>query len=141
MAKLADFKVDTRAINDGSWERVDEARYGDLEIRSRGFTDQFVDMQAKMLRKAAEPYGGNQEDIPNDVRRMINADLCRGVLVLDVRNLTDDDGHAVTIEAFHTMLDDPAYARLLRACFDAAAKVSTRSEAMAKAIAGNSPPA
>jgi hypothetical protein len=137
MARLSEFRVDSRAIADGAWVRVDDALYGDLEILTRGFTDEFVDAQTARLARAANAYNNDQTRIPNAERRKINASLLRDFLVLDVRNLTDDDGHAVACDAFHAMLDDPAYFRLARACFEAAGRVSTQSEAQLRAAQGN----
>ncbi|MDR3474428.1 MAG: hypothetical protein P4M09_22495 [Devosia sp.] len=138
MAKLASFRTDTRAIQDGKWIRVSEALYDDLEILTRGYTDAFVDAQTARLTKAATPYDGNQTQIPNAERRQVNAGLLREFLVLDVRNLMGDDEQPVTRDAFLAMLDDPAYGRLARACWEAAGRVSTQSVAQVAAAAGNS---
>lgn len=141
MAKLSDFRSDTRAIQDGAWVRVNEAIYDDLDIRTRGYTDDFVDAQTARLTRAAEPYGGDRDRIPNAIRRTINANLLREFLVLDVRNLADDDGKPLTQEAFLLLLDNPAYHRLSRACFEAAGRVTTQSAAQVEAAVGNSAPA
>jgi hypothetical protein len=138
MARLSEFRVDSRAIADGAWVRVDEALYGDLDILTRGFTDDFIDAQTARLARAATPYGGNQEKIPNAERRKINASLLRDFLVLDVRNLLDDADQPVSVQAFHGMLDDPAYYRLARACFEAAGRVSSQSEDQLRHALGNS---
>jgi hypothetical protein len=138
MARLQDFRSDTRAIADGAWIRVDEAMYDDLEILTRGFTDAFVDAQNRRLAKAAQPFNGDQTRIPNAVRRAINAGLLKDYLVLGVRNLLDEHDQPVTLEAFLEMLGDPAYARLARACFEAAGQVSVKSAEQLEAAAGNS---
>jgi hypothetical protein len=141
MARLKDFRSDTRAISDGAWIRVNEALYDDLEINTRGYTDDFVDAQAQRLARAAERVNGDLNRIPNAVRREINAALLRDFLVLDVRNLQDDDGNPVSRDQFLDMLSDPAYFRLSRACFEAAGRVTTQSVAQVEAAAGNSQPA
>jgi hypothetical protein len=138
MARLQDFRSDTRAIADGAWVRVDEAMYDDLEILTRGFTDAFVDAQNRRLAKAAQPFSGEQTRIPNAVRRAINAGLLKDHLVLGVRNLLDEHDQPVTLEAFVEMLADPAYGRLARACFDAAGQVSVKSAEQLEHAAGNS---
>lgn len=138
MAKLSDFRSNTRAIADGAWIRVNEALYDDLEILTRGYTDDFVDAQTLRLQRAAEPYGGDQTRIPNALRRTLNAGLLREFLVIGVRNLVDDNGVEITRDAFLAMLDDPAYFRLNRACFEAAARVTTQTGEQAKAAEGNS---
>ena len=139
MARLSDFRSDTRAMADGAWVRVDDAMYDDLEILTRGFTDQFVDAQSRRLAKAAQPFNGAQDRIPNAIRRAINAGLLKEYLVLGVRNLLDEHDQPVTLDAFFEMLGDPAYARLSRACWDAAAQVSVKSAEQLEHAAGNSP--
>lgn len=140
MATLKNFRKDTRAINDGAWVRVNEAIYDDLEILTRGFTDEFVDAQNRRMAYAAERYNGDRGQIPNAVQRDINAALAREFLVLDVRNLTDDDGTPLGLDAFLATLNDPAYLDLARACFDAASQVSRRAALQLKAAVGNSGP-
>jgi hypothetical protein len=139
MVSITEFRSDTRSINDGDWVRVDAARYGDLEIFSRGFTDEFVDAQNNRTGKAAEAYVGDKTRIPNSELRKINASLLEDFLILDVRNLTDDAGIAVTVDTFHSMLYEPQYSRLARASWEAAARISTRSMAQLDAARGNSP--
>lgn len=138
MARLRDFRSDTTAINDGSWVRVDEALFGDLDILSRGYTDAFIDAQAARERKAAEPYAGDTTRLPNAVRRSINATLLRDFLVLGVRNLLDDNDEPVAVEAFLDMLDDPACHRLTRACWLAAGRVNAMTAAQVDTALGNS---
>lgn len=138
MAKLSDFRTDTRAIKDGAWIRVNAALYDDLEIQTRGYTDDFIDAQARRLARAAEPFGGDQTQIPNAVRRQVNAGLLREFLVLGVRNLNNDAGEPVTLDEFLAMLDDPAYYRLSRAAFEAAGRVTTQVGAQVTAAVGNS---
>ena len=137
MAKLSTFRTDTRAVNDGAFVRVDEAQFGDLEIKTRGFTDAFVDAQNARLTKAALSHDGDQSRIPNAERRAINAGLLRDHLVLDVRNLEGDDGLPVTREAFLDLLDQPEYGRLMGACWRAAAKINARGAEQAAEAVGN----
>jgi hypothetical protein len=139
MVDLSEFRTDTKAINDGVWLRVNEAAYGDLEILSRGFTDDFVDAQNARIAKAAEPYGNDRTRVPNSLMRQINASLLEDYLVLDVRNLKNGEAD-VEVGAFHMMLYDAAFNRLSRACWDAASRVTTRSEAQLKSAVGNLPP-
>lgn len=141
MAKLSAFRADTRAIQDGAWIRVNEALYDDVEILTRGYTDDFVDTQQLRLIRAAEPFNGDITRIPNAVRRTLNAKLAKEFLVLGVRNLLDDDDVPVELDRFLQMLDDPAYNRLARACFDAASRVTNQSSEQIKAAVGNSEPA
>lgn len=138
MAKLSAFRSDTKSIQDGMWIRVDEMLYDDIEILTRGYTDEFVDAQTARLARAAIPFGGDQARLPNATRRQINAQLLREFLVLDVRNLKNDDGTDVTIGDFLDLIADPAYYRLSRACFDAAARVTAQSADQLAAAVGNS---
>jgi hypothetical protein len=126
MVKLSDFRSDTKAIQDGVWVRVDERNYGDLEILSRGSTDEFIDASADRWAKAAEKYGGDRSRIPNSEGRKIQASLFEDYLILDVRNLSDDDGNPVDVRTFHAMLYDPQFQKLSNACRDAVAKVNAR---------------
>jgi hypothetical protein len=138
MAKLSMFTSDTRAINDGTWIRVNEALYGDLDILTRGHTDEFIDAQNARLRQAAQPYNNDPDRVPNAVRRDLNASLLRDYLVLDVRNLVDDDDAPVSKDQFIAMLDQPDYSKLARACWDAAARVTALSKEQLDAAKGNS---
>ena len=137
MVKLSEFRSDTKSIQDGAWIRVNEAAYGDLDIMTRGFTDEFIDAQNARLSKAAEPYAGDRTRIPNAEQRRINASLLTDYLVIGVRNLMDGETE-VAVEDFHKMLVDPSLNRLARACWDAAARVTARSVAQVEAAAGNS---
>ncbi len=138
MADLKEFQVDTRAIADGVWIEVNPAAYGDLEILSRGFTDEFVDAQNRKMTNAAEQYSGDRAQITNSQLRSINASLLEDYLVVNVRNLTSS-GQPVPVEDFHSMLYKPEFHRLARACWEAAARVTTRSVAQIETAKGNSP--
>jgi hypothetical protein len=137
MANLNEFQTDIRAISDGAWIRVSEA-YGDLEIQTRGFTDEFTDARTARLIAAAEAYNGERERIPNAEGRRINAGLMAEFIVIGVRNLYDKDGEPVTLEQFHQLLHRQEYSRLLRACWEAAGRVNARSLAQVEAAAKNS---
>lgn len=138
MAKLSSFRSDTRAINDGIFVPVDPVRHPGLEIRSRGFTDEFVDAQNVRMAAAAEKYEGNRAAIPNSELRQINGELLREYLVLDVRGLeNDDDGSPVSLEEFHGYLGRQEYQKLQQACWTAAGRVTTRTAEQIKAAAGN----
>lgn len=136
MARLSDYRSDTRAINDGVWVRVGP-EYDDLEILTRGFTDTFLDAQEARLTKAAQSYDADRAKIPNAERRTINAGLLEEFIVLDVRNLKDENEKLVEIGDFHHMLYEPEYGMLSRACWTAAGRVSTMSAAKLKAVMGN----
>lgn len=137
MAKLSAFRTDVRAINDGIWITVDERLFDDLQIQTRGFTDEFLDAQAARIQAAADRHEGDRARIPNAEMRRINAGLVREFLVLGVRNLQHDDERPVTLDEFLAMLDRAEYARLHQACWKAAGKVTTRTAAQLETAAGN----
>jgi hypothetical protein len=136
MAKLSSFKQDAKAIAEGEWVRVGE-EYDDLEIRTRGFTDAYFDAQAARQRRAAVGLGGDVSKLPSAIRRSINVDCLIQHVVLDVRNLTHDDGKPVTHDEFCDLLRDPNYAELVVACFKAAGKVGQRRTADLEDASGN----
>lgn len=138
MAKLSSFLTDTKAINDGAWVVVNEALYDDFAIKTKGFTDEFVDAQAARVKRVRADAGISDDVVlPNALQREINASLLRDHLVLDVRNLEGDDGAPITVEAFHDLLDKPNAARLVRACWEAASKVSARTAKANEEALGN----
>lgn len=133
---ISTLKVDTRAMADGRWVTVGGA-YGDLKIFTRGFTDEFYDAQSAKMANAAQMFGGTQGDIPNAIRRRINAELLKEQLVLDVGNLVAD-GAPVPVAQFHEMLFQPDYVRLAQACWQAAARVSLLTKEQLESAEGNS---
>ncbi|OAZ69010.1 hypothetical protein SRCM100623_02316 [Acetobacter pasteurianus] len=137
MLSLADLKTDSAAIADGKWVKID--KYPGLEIKSRGYTDKFVDAQAQRLRKAAERFRGDVSAIPNAMRRNINAGLLRDFLVLDVKGLHHDreKKNPVTVEEFKELLGNPDYRELMAACWEAAALVTTQASEHAEEAEGN----
>lgn len=137
MATLADLKTDSAAINDGEWKKID--KYPGLEIKSRGYTDQFIDAQSRRLRKVAEKYRGDVTAIPNAVRRQLNAELLCEFLVLDVRGLFHDKEkkRPVSLEEFKGLLPNPDYRELMAACWEAAGLVTTEAGKQAEDAEGN----
>jgi hypothetical protein len=135
MARLKEFQSDQKAIDEGEWVLPGEAVYGDLEIKTRGFSDQFKEARARRWAKASAAYNGT---VPEALGRKINAELLADFLILDVRNLTHDSGEPVTVAEFRKMLLLPEWDRLARACWDAAAMVTNRSMAQREDAAGNS---
>lgn len=138
MANLKEFRTDVRAINEGTWIPILEFGF---EIQVRGLTDGYWDARTLRMQKAAEAYGNDEKKIPNAEQRRINASLMEDFLIIGVRNLLGDDGEPVSVETFHKLLYQEDYQRLSRMCFDAAAKVSTRSIAQLEYAEKNSQPA
>lgn len=140
MAKLSQFKQNSRAIQEGEWVRVGE-EYEDLEIHTRGFTDAYYDAQAARQRRAAVSLGGDTTKIPSAIRRAINIGCLIDHVLLSppVRNLQHDDGRDVTADEFEEMLRDPDYPELFLACFKAASQVGQRRGGDLEEAKGNSP--
>ncbi|GBQ91362.1 hypothetical protein [Gluconobacter albidus] len=137
MPKLSDLKIDSASINDGVW--VDIEQFPGLRIRTRGYTDAFVDAQNRRLAVAAEKFRNDPSRIPNAVRRAINAGLLADFLILDVDGLYADDAETqkVSVEDFGKLIADPEYARLMRCCWEAASLVANGAVEQAEAASGN----
>ena len=124
MAKLANFKRNmTKAIDSGEWVRVGD-EYDDLEIMTRGFTDEYTDMRNALLRRTAtQKYRGDASKITTAEGRDITVDCLEAKCLLGVRNLVDDAGQPVVMPAFLKMLRDPDYSDLFTAALVACANV------------------
>ena len=135
--KLSALKIDSAAINDGVW--VDIEQFPGLRIKTRGYTDAFVDAQSRRLAVAADKYRGDPARIPNADRRAINAGLLNDFLILDVDGLYSDDAETqkVSVEDFRKLLADPDYARLMRCCWEAASLVASGAVKQAEEAEGN----
>ena len=134
MARLSAFKIDSKMVESGDWVRVGE-EYDDLEILTRGFTD-----QAK-LRKAARGFGGDTAKLPISVSRALLVESLVQNVILDVRNLKDDAGQPVLMPAFVALLRDPDYAELVAACLKAASRVGlAKADDLADAVGNSAPP-
>lgn len=137
MAKLSDLKIDSAAVNDGVWVEIEQ--FPGLKIRTRGYTDQFVDAQNRRLAQAAEKFRNDVTRIPNSVRRQLNAGLLTEFLLLDVDGLYSDDAETqkVGIEDFKALLASPDYGRLARACWEAASLVASGAAQQTEDAVGN----
>ena len=139
MAKLSDFTTDVKAVRDGMWVRVDPARYGDLEIFTCGFTDEFLDAKNELEMAASDhlniPSG---RPLPNAEQRKINAELLERFLIKDVRNLTDENDQPITVQQFHRFMYLLDYNRLAGAAWQAAGRVSNLSAKQLESALGNS---
>lgn len=139
MPALSDLAIDSNAINDGAWVAIDE--YPGLKIKSRGYTDAFVDAQNRRLDKAMRAASVSIVAlIPNAVRRQINAKLLADFLVVDVEGLFKDTAQTqpVTVDEFKALLQDPKYSRLMNACWEAAGSVTRDGANQAEEAEGNS---
>lgn len=138
MARLKDFRVDTKALNDGIWVRVGE-EYGDLEILARGTTDAFFDAKNALETKYVTQYGGSRDAIPNAILRDINAQLLEKHLIVDVRNLEGDDGQPLSVTEFHKLMYDAEYSRLSAAAWRAVGRASNQFASQVEMAVGNLP--
>lgn len=137
MAKLSSLKIDSAAINDGRWVEIEQIP--GLRIKTRGFTDQFVDAQNRRLSQAAEKFRGDVTRIPNAIRREINTGLLTDFLLLDVDGLFSDDAETVKIslDEFRQLLGNPDFSALSRACWEAASLVASGAAEQVEAAEGN----
>lgn len=137
MASLSSIKIDSAAINDGQW--VDIEQLPGLRVKIRGYTDQFVDAQNRRLAQAAEKFRGDVSKIPNAVRRQLNTALLTEFLLLDVSGLYEDDAETrpVTLDTFKSLLADPDYVVLSRACWEAASQVASGAVEQVEVAEGN----
>lgn len=122
MARLAAFKVDSHAIENGQWVSPGE-EYDDMELMVRGLTDSYFDAQASRLRRASFAYAGDTTKVPSAVQKQIRAECLVQHVFIDVRNLIGDNGEAVTADQFRSMLVNPDYSELVVAVIKAASRV------------------
>lgn len=122
MARLSSFRVDSKAIEDGQWISPG-SEFDDLEIKTRGVTDQYNDARNAKMRRAAIRFGGDITKVPSAISRGITVDCLIEFLLLDVRNIVDDEGKPISFGPFCDMLHLPDYIDLVVACLKAAAIV------------------
>jgi CTP:molybdopterin cytidylyltransferase MocA len=139
MARLSNFKIDSKAVQAGAWVSPGD-EYDDLQILTRGFTDAYTDARSAKMRRAAVQFNGDQAKIPNATSRAITVDCLESHVLLDVRNLADDAGAPVLFPAFCDLLRNPDYADLLTACIKAAGQVGVRKVVDLEDALPNSPP-
>ncbi|MDN7354345.1 hypothetical protein [Acetobacter senegalensis] len=134
---LKDFETDSAVINDGKFVKVDG--YDELEIKTRGYTDAYLDARTRRLKQAAEKYDGDIDLIPNGERRQINGELLRDYLVLDVKGVWHDKEkqNPVTADEFRALLGNPSYDRLTSACWRAVGLVQVAATAQQQDAEGN----
>jgi hypothetical protein len=136
LAKLSAFKIDSRKVEQGEWIQPGE-EFEDLEILTRGFTDVYEDAKNGRLRRASVGFGGNQNKIPNAIRREIVVDCLIKHCLLDVRNLSNGDGDAITFTEFCELLRSGDYPDLVNAAIAAASQVGMRRAADVEDAVGN----
>jgi len=134
MANLASRKRNSVAFTEGAWKTPDPDM--DLRIKTRGFTDEYHDLQAAKQRKAAKGFGGDTSKLPVALTRSINIECLIKCCLLDVQ-MTDDDGNTVTFDEFCDAIRDPDYVDLANAAFSAAGMVTSERESDVKEAEGN----
>lgn len=124
MAKLKNFRRDlAKALDTGEWIRVGD-EYDDMEILTRGFTDEYTDMRNAVGRRLAiQRYRGDSTKITNAENRNLTVDCLAEKCLLNVRNLVGDDDQPVTLPAFVEMMRNPEYSDLFNAAIAACANV------------------
>ena len=128
MASLNKFKIDSKRVADGDWISPGE-EYDDLEIKTRGFTDEYTDARNSKIRRASALYNNDPARIPTAVSRAITVECMIKYVVQDVRNLKDANEQPVNFAQFCDMLLDPDYYDLVVACIKAAAIVGVQRAA------------
>ncbi|MEE8658854.1 hypothetical protein CGLAMM_07265 [Acetobacteraceae bacterium EV16G] len=127
---------DTRAISDGDW--FDSLDFLNVRIKTRGYTDDYIDALNKRTRRAAELHRCTTDTLPQNVMRSINAELVGKHLLLDVDGLTEEDGVTkIDVDKFRSLLARPEYNRLLALCFEAAAAITLKADAQRADAVGN----
>lgn len=134
MTKLSAFRTNSRAIAEGEWVPVPE--YGDLEILTRGFGDQYADAMAMRQRRAAVGFNGDTTKLPAAIRRRINIECLIEFVLRDVRNLTHDDETPIDFAEFCELLRNPDYEPMVVACLQAASLVGQRQRLDIEEAAG-----
>ena len=134
---LSELKTNSAAIQDGIFVKV--PGFPGLEIKTRGYTDEYIDARNRMNREIADQNGGT---VSNAQARKVNAELLKEYLLLDVKGLFNGPGpeeNPVTVDHLKTLLDKPEYSRLARACWAAVGAVQVAAEKQTQDAEGNSP--
>ena len=126
MESLDDLLVDESVSKDGRWVRPDPDR--PLEIKTRGFTDDYSDAQARMQRAAAKGFNGDTDRLPVAMKRDINTKCLIKHSLVDVRGCVVG-GEELNFEAFCDLIQEKRGAKLLGLAFTAAAMANAQSAA------------
>lgn len=137
MARLSDFTVNTKALEDGEWLSPGE-EFDDFKVHVRGFGDAYQDMRAAKVRKAAINTANDPERIPAEKMRDILVDCLDKHVLIGISGLVHDSGAPVTREEFVALMRTPEGSAFFTAVIQCANRVGkTKSEAT-KEAAGNS---
>ncbi len=137
MAKLSNFKINSNAVRNGEWVRVGE-EFHDLEIQTRGYTDQFTDARAARMRDAARRLcAGDVTRLPAAEFRAINIECIIEFCLQDVRNLVDDADAPIGFADFCALLRQADYTHIYEAVLRAVGMVGIIRAETVKAAVGN----
>lgn len=139
MARISAFKINSKAVETGEWVRLGE-EFDDADVRVRGFTDAYTDSHQRKLRVAAKGYAGDTTKLPIAVARGLLIESLLAHVVLDVRNIQNADGSAMTMDQFAEYLRNPDYAPLLQATLGAAGRVGLSADDVADAVGNSAQP-
>lgn len=139
MARIGAFKIDSKAIETGEWQRLGE-EFDDAEVMVRGFTDAYSNAHAAKLRRAAKPFNGDTSKLPVEISRALLIESVLQHVLLDVRGIQDVDGTPATKDHMAKWLPDPDYAPLLIATLAAAGRVGLSKVDVADAAGNSAPP-
>lgn len=137
MAKFSSLRVDQTLVSGGEWFTIPEFNKGEFLLK--GMSGAEYNDHANYLRgEAAKKLMVAPDELPYNVGTRINAQLIRELLVVDVRNLKDDDGNEVTKDEFLALLDDLDYRTdIIITVTKYARRVGRSREAIAKDAVGN----
>lgn len=126
MATLSRFKQNMSKITEGEWVDLGED-WGNLKIKTRGFTDAYHDARQARMRRASIKFGGEAKIPPQETRKILGELLLQHCL-LDVDNLEDEKGNKVPFDTFKELILEDAYQDLQAACLVAANKLTAERE-------------
>lgn len=139
MTNILSLLQNGEAITHGAW--IKPAGFGDLEIRTRGVTDEYVDFQNKTIGEARQAAGGI---LTTTAARNLEINAWVQCCFLDVRGLTHGDPteadptpKPVTADEFVGYLRTVDGQPLWMACRAATAAVAASKVAQEAAITGN----
>ncbi|MFL7901575.1 hypothetical protein ACJ41P_10610 [Azospirillum argentinense] len=134
MESLDHLLLDEDVSSAGRWVQPDPDL--PLRIKTKGFTDEYFDAQARMQRSAAKGFNGDTERLPSSLKRDINAKCLLKHSLVDVENCVIG-GKSLTIEEFGDIIQTERGKRLLGLAFTAAGMAHDAQKAEHEAAVGN----
>lgn len=134
MESLDHLLIDEDVSTAGRWVQPDPDH--PMRIKTRGFTDEYFDAQARMQRSAAKGFNGDTERLPNAMKREINAKCLLKHSLVDIENCVIG-GKALSIDEFGDLIQTERGKKLLGLAFTAAGMAHEANTAEAKEAEGN----